>query len=424
MIVEKLMNSVFQSAIKGELLGNFKSESTNDNDKPFTIPNTWRWVKFKDIGTFARGNGIKRSDIVQKGIPCIRYGEIYTSYKYKFNKAISFISEEKAITLKQAKKNDLLFTLTGESEYEIAKTITYLGDEKLFIGGDMGLFTNHNENPLYLTYYMYSSFAIKYKAKTCTGKMIIHTSISKLEEMYVPLPPIEEQNKIVEKIENILTKLDEIKPLEIKITRLKQELPNKLFNSVLYSAFNGKLINSDINRWSSDKLVNVANIMTGNSISEADKKHRYTNPNNSYNFISTKDLMLDHKFNYDTDIYIPKNETKFKTANINDILMCIEGGSAGKKIGILEQKVCYGNKLCKFSTTKLNPKFLYYFLLSPQFKSFFYDKMTGLIGGVGINKIKNIEIKYPSLEIQNKIVEKLEQLELECNKLEELVLEK
>ena len=424
MIVEKLMNSVFQSAIKGELLGNFKSESTNDNDKPFTIPNTWRWVKFKDIGTFARGNGIKRSDIVQKGVPCIRYGEIYTSYKYKFNKAISFISEEKAITLKQAKKNDLLFTLTGESEYEIAKTITYLGDEKLFIGGDMGLFTNHNENPLYLTYYMYSSFAIKYKAKTCTGKMIIHTSISKLEEMYVPLPPIEEQNKIVEKIENILTKLDEIKPLEIKITRLKQELPNKLFNSVLYSAFNGKLINSDINRWSSDKLVNVANIMTGNSISEADKKHRYTNPNNSYNFISTKDLMLDHKFNYDTDIYIPKNETKFKTANINDILMCIEGGSAGKKIGILEQKVCYGNKLCKFSTTKLNPKFLYYFLLSPQFKSFFYDKMTGLIGGVGINKIKNIEIKYPSLEIQNKIVEKLEQLELECNELEKLVLEK
>ena len=424
MIVEKLMNSVFQSAIKGELLGNFKSESTNDNDKPFTIPNTWRWVKFKDIGTFARGNGIKRSDIVQKGVPCIRYGEIYTSYKYKFNKAISFISEEKAITLKQAKKNDLLFTLTGESEYEIAKTITYLGDEKIFIGGDMGLFTNHNENPLYLTYYMYSSFAIKYKAKTCTGKIIIHTSISKLEEMYVPLPPIEEQNKIVEKIENILTKLDEIKPLEIKITRLKQELPNKLFNSVLYSAFNGKLINSDINRWSSDKLVNVANIMTGNSISEADKKHRYTNPNNSYNFISTKDLMLDHKFNYDTDIYIPKNETKFKTANINDILMCIEGGSAGKKIGILEQKVCYGNKLCKFSTTKLNPKFLYYFLLSPQFKSFFYDKMTGLIGGVGINKIKNIEIKYPSLEIQNKIVEKLEQLELECNELEELVLEK
>ena len=424
MIVEKLMNSVFQSAIKGELLGNFKSESTNDNDKPFTIPNTWRWVKFKDIGTFARGNGIKRSDIVQKGVPCIRYGEIYTSYKYKFNKAISFISEEKAITLKQAKKNDLLFTLTGESEYEIAKTITYLGDEKIFIGGDMGLFTNHNENPLYLTYYMYSSFAIKYKAKTCTGKMIIHTSISKLEEMYVPLPPIEEQNKIVEKIENILTKLDEIKPLEIKITRLKQELPNKLFNSVLYSAFNGKLINSDINRWSSDKLVNVANIMTGNSISEADKKHRYTNPNNSYNFISTKDLMLDHKFNYDTDIYIPKNETKFKTANINDILMCIEGGSAGKKIGILEQKVCYGNKLCKFSTTKLNPKFLYYFLLSPQFKSFFYDKMTGLIGGVGINKIKNIEIKYPSLEIQNKIVEKLEQLELECNELEKLVLEK
>ena len=423
MIVERLKNSIFQSAINGELLGNFKSEKTDDILKPFTIPSTWKWVQFKDIGTFIRGNGIKRNETVESGIQCVRYGEIYTSYNYKFLNSISFIPKEKSISLKKAQKNDLLFTLTGESEYEIAKTIAYLGDDELVIGGDMGLFTNHKQNPLYLTYYMYSPFAIKYKATTCTGKMIIHTSTSKLEEMFVPLPPIEEQNRIVEKIENILIKLDEIKPLEKQIIDLKQEFPNKLFNSILYSAFNGELLNNDIELWSSNKLNEVANISTGNSISESDKKNKYINPIDSYNFIATKDLMFDHKFNYDTDIFIPKIESKFKTADINDILMCIEGGSAGKKIGMLEQKVCYGNKLCKFSTSILNPKFLYYFLQSPQFKSFFYDNMTGLIGGVSINKITNIEIKYPSIEEQNRIVEKIENLEFICQEIEEMVNE-
>lgn len=421
MIVDKLINSIFQSAINGELLGNFKSEKIDDDVRPFTIPSSWKWVQLKDIGTFIRGNGIKRNDTVANGNQCIRYGEIYTSYRYKFYNSVSYIPDEKTNNLKQARTNDLLFTLTGESEYEIAKTVAYLGEEKLYIGGDMGLFTNHNQNPLYLTYYMYSPFAIKYKAKTCTGKMIIHTSTSKLEEMYVPLPPIEEQNKIVEKIENILSKLDEIRPLEKQIMDLKKEFPNKLFTSILYSAFNGELLNEDINLWSSSRLNDIATIVTGNSISESDKKNKYINPINSYNFIATKDLLFDHTFNYDTDVFIPMDETKFKTAEENDILMCIEGGSAGKKIGMLEQKVCYGNKLCKFSTTALNPYFLYYFLQSPQFKSFFYDNMTGLIGGVSINKIKNIEIKYPSKEVQNKIVEKIQSLEFVCQELYDIL---
>ena len=68
-----------------------------------------------------------------------------------------------------------------------------------------------------------------------------------------------------------------------------------------------------------------------------------------------KDLEFNHTFNYDNGIKIPFDENGFKYARENDILICIEGGSAGKKIGILNETVCYGNKLCRFST---NPNIL------------------------------------------------------------------
>ena len=108
-------------------------------------------------------------------------------------------------------------------------------------------------------------------------------------------------------------------------------------------------------------------------------------------------------------VKIPFDEPKFRYANINDILLCIEGGSAGKKIGILEEKVCYGNKLCKFEVKDdVLPKFLYYYLQSPIFLKNFFDKISGIIGGVSISKIRTIEFEYPDVEEQKRIVEKIE----------------
>ena len=423
MIVDKLINSIFQSAISGEILNDFKSEPTNDPQRPFTIPDTWEWIQLKDLGEFVRGSGIKRNDTSSSGTQCIRYGEIYTTYNYSFTKAVSFVPDNIAKNCKEAHKNDLLFTLTGESEYEIAKTITYLGEDRLVIGGDMALFTNHNQNPMYLTSFMYSPFAINYKAKNCTGKMIIHTSIVKIQEMYIPLPPLDVQNKIVNKIELILKKLNEVKPLELEIINVKRDFTQRLINSILKSAFEGELVKFNLDDCETNELNKIAEISTGNSISESDKKNKFCNEEYEYDFIATKDLLFDHTFNYDTGVHIPATETKFKKAKCNDILMCIEGGSAGKKIGMLDREVCYGNKLCKFSTDVLYPKFLYYYLQSPQFKSFFNDSLTGLIGGVSINKIKKVEITYPKYDIQVKLVNRIDEILYICNDIENLVKE-
>lgn len=161
--------------------------------------------------------------------------------------------------------------------------------------------------------------------------------------------------------------------------------------------------------WEEKILQNVCDVFTGNSINEKIKKEKYTNLSAGYNYIATKDINLDSNINYENGIKIPFSETKFRIAKPNTTLLCIEGGSAGKKIGIINQNVCFVNKLCAFEPKKdIVPKFLYYYLQSPNFKRVFYEQKTGLIGGVSTNKLKYLPIKYPTQAEQLRIVRLLD----------------
>ena len=90
-----------------------------------------------------------------------------------------------------------------------------------------------------------------------------------------------------------------------------------------------------------------------------------------YNYIGTKDVGFDHSINYTNGVKIPYNQGNFRIAHINTPLLCIEGGSAGRKIGVLTEDVCFGNKLCAFEPIGINPKYLYYYLHNPIFTQIF-----------------------------------------------------
>ena len=162
---------------------------------------------------------------------------------------------------------------------------------------------------------------------------------------------------------------------------------------------------------SSIKLKRFVNIYTGNSISDNDKE-KYTKQNkNTIPYISTKDIELgSNKVNYFNDMYIDIEENKkFKIANKGDILLCIEGGSAGKKIARLDYDVCFVNKLCCFKgSDKVYNDFLYYYLQSDLFLSQFNLNMSGLIGGVSQSLIKEFNIPLLSKERQKKIANYLD----------------
>lgn len=161
--------------------------------------------------------------------------------------------------------------------------------------------------------------------------------------------------------------------------------------------------------WKIHKVKNIANIYTGNSIKDSDKD-KYQVFDNSNPYIATKQIdTITSAVNYDDGIYIPKNDNFFKIAKKDSTLMCIEGGSAGKKIAFLNQDVAFVNKLCCFEPKKINSKFMYYYLKSPAFNIEFTSHITGLIGGVSKSEIKEFKILCPSIDEQKKIVNFLSQ---------------
>lgn len=174
------------------------------DELPFDIPPTWKWVRLGEVATITRGSGIKRSETTESGISCVRYGEIYTTYGYSFQKTVSFTTESVAQNCKEVKYGDVLCTLTGECKEDIAKTTAYLGKDRVVVGGDLAVISNHPFVPLLLVYFMYSPCMREQKAQRSNGNMIVHIGKDAISNLLIPLPPLAEQQRIVERLEQLL----------------------------------------------------------------------------------------------------------------------------------------------------------------------------------------------------------------------------
>ncbi len=161
--------------------------------------------------------------------------------------------------------------------------------------------------------------------------------------------------------------------------------------------------------WQWARFDDVAILFSGNSINAQEKRRKYTNKLEGYNYIATKDIRFDNFVDYDNGIKIPF-DTTFRIAKANSSLLCIEGGSAGRKVGMINQDVCFGNKLCSFETIKINPSYLFYYLQAPSFTENFKGNKSGMIGGVGVNTLKTLCVAIPPFEEQRRIIAGIEEL--------------
>lgn len=163
-------------------------------------------VKLKDIATdIYRGSGITREQVTEDGIPCVRYGEIYTTYNVWFERCQSHTKIENVANPKYFEHGDILFAITGESVDDIAKSTAYVGNDRCLAGGDI-VVLKHNQNPKYLSYVLSTHNAQQQKSKGKIKSKVVHSSVPAIEEIEIPLPDLEVQNRLV----NILDKFDAI----------------------------------------------------------------------------------------------------------------------------------------------------------------------------------------------------------------------
>jgi type I restriction enzyme S subunit len=163
--------------------------------------------------------------------------------------------------------------------------------------------------------------------------------------------------------------------------------------------------------WSSRQLDDVCDVFNGNSINEKRKAERYAGNCEGLPYIATKDVNFNTVVNYESGVRIPEVErAKFRVAPEGTVLVCAEGGSAGRKFALIDREVCFGNKLFALASKgDITPKFLFYSVLTESFRSQFRSAMSGLIGGVSLNKIRRFSLSVPPLPEQARIAAILDQ---------------
>ena len=190
----------------------------------------------KTLGELAtdmyRGSGIKRDQVTKEGTPCVRYGEIYTTYNVAFEKCVSHTKEEYVSSPKFFEHGDLLFAITGESVEDIGKTIAYLGHEKCLCGGDI-ICMKHKQNPTFLAYALSTPNAIRQKGIGKTKLKVVHTNAPALKAIRIPVPPLAEQQKIVSRLDALSEHVKALEENQRKVMAecdaLKQALLRKVF---------------------------------------------------------------------------------------------------------------------------------------------------------------------------------------------------
>jgi len=223
-----------------------KNEPVSIADEvPFEIPESWEWARASSLGQMVRGKGIKRAETISEGMPCVRYGEIYTTYNTSFTNTKSFIPQQLYSQCNLFHTGDLIFTLTGENKPDIAKAVAYLGESPVAAGGDLAYWTYHKMNPLYLAYFMASPYCIEQKRRLATGDIIVHISTDKVGSFLVPVPPKAEQDRIVAKLQEIEPLLQEYDRNEQKVHLELKLFPEQFKKSILQMAVQGKLVPQD-----------------------------------------------------------------------------------------------------------------------------------------------------------------------------------
>jgi type I restriction enzyme, S subunit len=190
----------------------------------------WEVKRLGDVGAFSKGRGIKKDEVVADGLPCVRYGEIYTHYNDHLKTFNSFITPATAKQSQRIQKGDLLFAGSGETAEEIGKCVAFLGDEEAYAGGDIVIFRPVDQDSKFLGYLMNHSNVASQKACLGQGDAVVHISARNLARLELHLSAQCEQTAIAQVLSDMDAELAALEQRRDKTRALKQGVMQELLS--------------------------------------------------------------------------------------------------------------------------------------------------------------------------------------------------
>lgn len=204
-----------------------------EEEHPYQIPMNWVWVKFGKVSKLYNGYAFKSTDYQEDGIPVIRISDISgeNTSPQKSVRVPSDLYNERFLV----KKGDLLIAMSGATT---GKTGVYNSDEIALQNQRVGNIKEINPGvlcPKFKNYYVFNNS--REILKKAYGGAQPNISGALIEKLSFPLPPLNEQKRIDEKVERLLSKIDEAKQL-IEEAKETFELRRA---AILDKAFRGEL---------------------------------------------------------------------------------------------------------------------------------------------------------------------------------------
>lgn len=279
----------------------------------------------------------------------------------------------------------------------------------------------------YINYYFDTVDFIKYVVKNSNGINLPRVSAKEIGLYKIKLPPINEQQRIVNIIESLFVKLDRAK--ELIENTLAQFEQNKM--AILHKAFTGELTakwrkenNIDLSSWKDVIMQDICEkIVCGKTPTG------YISKTGEIPYLKVYNI-VDNKIDFNkTAQFIPnkihKEKLKSSILKPNDIIMNIVGPPL-RKIAIIPDNYPEWNMnqaIVRFRVKKdVMYKFIYYILIYPKTLDNIINKTKGVVGqaNISITQSRNIQIKLPTVEEQQEIVNILDRLLAKYNKIKNL----
>lgn len=208
-------------------------------EEPYKLPNNWVWTTWEEISDIFSSKRVLQKDWQKEGIPFYRTREIVALAKDELFSNELFISQEHYDSLaketRMPKAGDLMVTGIGTIG------ICYLVKENdCFYYKDASVLCVSKKgdiNSEYLKYLMKTPFMVSQIKKNSAGTTVDSLTINKYKTYKLPLPPLEEQKRIVKKLDSLFEKIQKIKEI---IEEVKEKTTSRR-EAILSKAFSGEL---------------------------------------------------------------------------------------------------------------------------------------------------------------------------------------